>query len=486
MNILYKALSLISFLTSFSLFASTEKPSHMGASSAEHIQSLNLIHNPFAISCVVLFIIAYIFVILEEKLHMRKSKPVVLAAGLIWVVVAYLNQQKFAPHGTIEEIKYAKDLLKIVLNHNLIEFAELLLFLLVAMTYINAMTERRIFRTLRYWLEKKGFTFKQLFWITGTLAFCLSPIADNLTTALLLGTVVLTVGGKEYKFINMACINIVLAANAGGAFSPFGDITTLMVWQADKVPFFDFFRLFLPALVNYLVPAVIMSFFLPQGKPEGENEAFTMRKGAKRIIFLFALTIALAVSMKQLLGFPPYLGMMCGMSLLLFFGYYLKQRTHDDKMGISFNVFNKVEKAEWDTLFFFFGVIFCVGGLSYIGYLGAVSNMIYHPETGMGIAQANILAGGLSAIVDNIPVMYAILTMNPEMGITPDMSVYYWLQVTLTAGVGGSLLSVGSAAGVALMGQSNGKYTFMGHLKWSWAIALGYIASIYVHYLVNF
>ena len=141
-----------------------------------------------------------------------------------------------------------------------------------------------------------------------------------------------------------------------------------------------------------------------------------------------------------------------------------------------FNIFSKVAKAEWDTLLFFFGVIFCVGGLGTIGYLGAVSHVMYE---GWGATNANIVAGLLSAVVDNIPVMFAILSMSPEM------DTYQWLLVTLTAGVGGSLLSVGSAAGVALMGQSQGKYTFFSHMKWSWAVALGYAGSIYVHSLVN-
>ena len=141
-----------------------------------------------------------------------------------------------------------------------------------------------------------------------------------------------------------------------------------------------------------------------------------------------------------------------------------------------FNIFNKVARAEWDTLLFFFGVIFCVGGLGTLGYLSLVSHFMYD---GWGPTIANIVAGLLSAVVDNIPVMFAILTMNPEM------DHYQWLLVTMTAGVGGSLLSVGSAAGVALMGQSQGMYTFFSHLKWSWAIGLGYACSIYVHYLIN-
>jgi Na+/H+ antiporter NhaD/arsenite permease-like protein len=121
-------------------------------------------------------------------------------------------------------------------------------------------------------------------------------------------------------------------------------------------------------------------------------------------------------------------------------------------------------------------VILCVGGLGFIGYLGMASNVMY---TGWGATPANIMVGVLSAIVDNIPVMFAVLTMKP------DMSTGQWLLATLTAGVGGSMLSIGSAAGVALMGQARGMYTFFGHLKWMPVIALGYAASIYVHFLVN-
>jgi Na+/H+ antiporter NhaD/arsenite permease-like protein len=127
-------------------------------------------------------------------------------------------------------------------------------------------------------------------------------------------------------------------------------------------------------------------------------------------------------------------------------------------------------------LFFFYGVVLCVGGLGFLGYLALISDIMYNQ---WGATNANIAVGVISAIVDNIPVMFAVLTMNPEM------STGQWLLVTLTAGVGGSLLSVGSAAGVALMGQARGMYTFFGHLKWMPVIALGYGASIYVHMWLN-
>jgi NhaD family Na+/H+ antiporter len=419
------------------------------------------------IIALIVFVLGYGLVIAEEFIHLRKSKPVILAAGLIWILVAILAKSK--EHG--------KELVHHALNHNLLEYSALLLFLLTAMIYVNAMTERNVFEALRAWLIKRGYSYKKLFWITGFLAFFISPIADNLTTALLMGSVVLAVGSDKPKFVSLAFINIVVAANAGGAFSPFGDITTLMVWQSGNVEFFGFFALFIPSLINFLLPATIMSFAIPNETPKASEEEVFLKKGAITVCLLFICTIITAVTFEQFLHLPPFLGMMTGLSYLFFFSYYLKlveKKSVDNTT--EFNIFNKVAKAEWDTLLFFFGVIFCVGGLGTIGYLADVSHFLYD---GFGATNANIIAGLLSAIVDNIPVMFAILTMNPEM------DTFQWLLVTMTAGVGGSLLSVGSAAGVALMGQSKGMYSFFSHMKWSWAIALGYVASIYAHFLIN-
>jgi NhaD family Na+/H+ antiporter len=414
-----------------------------------------------------IFVFAYSIVMMEEFIHLRKSKPVILAAGFIWIIVAILVKQSPLDEHDLEAI----------LQHNLIEYASLFLFLLVAMTYINAMTERNVFEALRSWLVSRAFGYRKLFWITGWIAFFLSPIADNLTTALLMGAVVLSVGGGNPRFVGVACINIVVAANAGGAFSPFGDITTLMVWQSGHATFFEFFSLFIPSVVNYVVPAAIMSFAVPNESPRTVSDMVGLKRGAIPICLLFLCTIATAVSFEQFLHLPPFLGMMTGLSYLLFFGYYLRMTSSEDHPDFGqFNIFNKVSQAEWDTLFFFFGVIFCVGGLGFIGYLEIMSTYLYD---GWGATNANISMGVLSAIVDNIPVMFAILTMEPEM------DHFQWLLITLTTGVGGSMLSIGSAAGVALMGQARGIYTFFSHLKWTWAIALGYAASIYAHHLVN-
>jgi len=503
------------------------------------------------------------------------------------------------------------------------------------MTYINALEERSVFKALRSYLISRGYSLKKVFWVTGVLAFLISPIADNLTTALLMGAVVMAVGGKDVKFISIACINVVIAANAGGAFSPFGDITTLMVWQKGKVEFLQFLPLFIPSLVNWLVPAVIMSFAISKGTPQATQEKSQMKMGAKIMIGLFLATIVTAVCFHSFLHLPPAAGMMFGLGYLGLYSFYLKRvegrtmmadsifggRTEahsnplnvlqsygkdigehlndqpypafmldkdhnvshwneplekltgytavdmigtkdhwkafykderptladvvlDDKSAVGvrqhyrgkyrdnesegsaydaanyfedigssgtylmfsaapvtdengqkigsielfedmsehraevkeFDIMERVSRAEWDTLLFFYGVIMCVAGLSQFGYMAIISEVMY---SDMGPTWANTLVGVLSAIVDNIPVMFAVLTMNPNMPLEQ------WQLVTLTAGVGGSMLAVGSAAGVALLGTARGVYTFVSHLKWAPVIALGYVASIGAHLLIN-
>lgn len=431
---------------------------------AETSHNLHVGFAGVGVLCIIIFALSYLAVLLEEYTHMRKSKPVLLGAGLIWIAIAFIAPTYGVSHDELHD----------AIMHGLEEYGSLMLFLLAAMTFISALENRNVFAVIRNKLILSGMSLRQLFWATGFLAFFLSPIADNLTTALVMGTVIMAVGHTNAKFVTLGCINIVSAANAGGAFSPFGDITTLMVWQAGHVEFFEFFDLFIPSLVNFVVPAFIMSFFIPKQKPETIDERVHMKKGGKFIICLGFLTIAMAVGFEQVLGLPPFMGMMTGLSMLMITGWFIGHTGQNkDKQ---FDIFKSVASAEWDTLLFFFGVIFSVGGLGYLGYLELMSTTFYE---GYGASTTNIFLGFASAIIDNIPVMFAVLTMNPEM------DHFQWLLVTLTCGVGGSMLSIGSAAGVALMGVARGYYTFFSHLKWTPVILLGYIASIAVHFLLN-
>ena len=446
----------------------------------------------------IVFAVAYILAMTEEVTELKKSKPMVFAASLIWIFIAAV----YTNDGMSEQAGVA-------FRSTLEGYAELFLFIMVSMTYLNAMEDRGVFDSLRVWLLSKNFTYRQLFWITGFQSFFISSGCNNLTTALLMGSVILAMGKGSPRFVTLSCINVVVASNAGGSFSPFGDITTLLVWQKGVVPFNDFFSLLIPAIINFVIPAAIMHFFIPKERPAAVMEAQAMQRGGWVIIFLFVLTIITSACFENFMNLPPAAGMMLGLTYLSFFSFYL-QKTRDSHSvlipvdltdvkidyfapmkymnnpqaeknrevakELPFDIFQKVANLEWDTLLFFYGVMVGVGGLSFIGYLGAVSNHLY---VGVDPTVANILVGIASAFVDNGTIMLSVLTM------APDISQGQWLLVTLTAGVGGSLLAVGSAAGVGLMGQAKGIYTFTSHLKWTPAIALGYAGSIAAHFLIN-
>jgi Na+/H+ antiporter NhaD/arsenite permease-like protein len=430
------------------------------------MHNLDLTTHWAGILSVVIFLVAYVLVVFEETTHMAKSKPVMMAAGLIWALIgiayAMAGSSDLAHEHAIEIIE---------------EYGELFLFLLVAITYVNTLEERRAFDVLRAKLIGLGLSYRQLFVLTGVLAFFLSAILDNLTTALVMGAVVMALGRDNAKFVTIACVSLVVASNAGGAFSPFGDITTLMVWQKGKLSFFEFFDLFLPSVINWAVPALIMFFSVPKDSPTTHVERVQGKPGMWGVVILFALTIATSVSFKNFLVLPPAMGMMLGLGYLQMYSYFLrvKGKKHNNE-DMVLDSFKEVQRVEWDTLLFFFGIIFAVGGLGVLGYLALASELLY---VDLGATAANSIIGVLSAIVDNIPLMFAVLTMDPSM------SDGEWLLITLTAGTGGSILSIGSAAGVALMGQARGVYTFNSHLKWSWAIGLGYVAAIILHRVLN-
>jgi Na+/H+ antiporter NhaD/arsenite permease-like protein len=443
--------------------------------------------SPMDYLAVALFALALALAVVEEFTGLRKSKPVVLAAGLVWICIAVLA----AKTGQVHEAEQA-------LRHNLLQYAELMLFLLVAMTYVNAMSERRLFLFVHDWLAHQRVSYRRLFWLSGLGAFFLSPLLDNLTTALLMGTMVVALGEGNPRFVALGCINVVVAANAGGVYSPFGDITTLMVWQQNiqtpqgAVDFLAFFRLFPPALVSFLVPAFAMSLALPARCLQPEGNPQRPLRGAWAIVGLFFATMATTVLFQSVLDLPAVIGMLTGLAYLQFYGYYLKRTHRPLEPGTAesylagslaprdgrgpFDIFDRVARTEWDTLLFLYGVALCVGGLGYLGHLELISDYLYRE---LGVTQANIGAGVLSAILENIPTMFMVLEM------APDMALGQWLLVTFTTGTGGSLLAIGSAGGVAMMGLARGHYTFWAHLKWSPVIIAGFVLAVLLHLWIS-
>ena len=441
-------------LGSLSLFASSVN--------SDGIPDLTMTWVGFA--TLLIFVVGYYFVAAEEKYLIDKAKPALFIGTFMFILVAI--------YYVLNDLDM--NLVHTEANHLILEIAGIFFFLFVAMTYIESLLHMGVFDRLKYNLISKGYTYRKLFWVTGFLAFFISPVADNLTTALILSTVLITIEKTRKDFLVPGAINIVVAANAGGAWSPFGDITTLMAWTAGKGHFVDFIYLFPSAFLGFFVTSFLLSKFVPNIVPVfdiSKEEVPKMAEGAKVVMLLGVLTIACAVLSHQVLHLPAMWGMMFGLALLKVYSYGLNK-----KYGVDhFNIFHSMAKIENNTLMFFFGILAAVGVLYFVGWLGLAA-VVYQPNV-LGPTWANIGVGFLSAIVDNVPVMSAILKANPEMGVDQ------WMLVTMTAGVGGSLISFGSAAGVGVMGKMHGIYTFSSHMKFAWTILVGYIVSIVIWYI---
>lgn len=450
---------------------------------AETATPMNLTHHIVGYLAVAITVAAYISAMSEEVIELRKSKPMVLGAALAWFVICIY----YAMHG---QAKIAS----LAFESNLLAYIELLLFILVSMTYLNTMEERGVFDALRIFLLSKRYSYRQLFWITGSLAFVLSTVINGLAIGLLMGAVAAAVGKNRPQFVALACVNVVVAANAGGTFSPLGGISTLFVWQHGILKFADFFHLAIPCVVNCVVPAAIMHFFIPKETPDVSTQAIKLHRGAKAVIALFALTLIITVFSNVFLLLPPAAGMMAGLGLLQFYNYYLNKTVVEgqesdfahvyrfyqldvpnDNSKQTFDVFKNIGHVEWDTLLFFYGAMMLIGAIGFVGYLDGIAHFLFGQ---MNPSIANILIGLSSAFVDNGTLMFAVLSMHPPI------HAGQWLLLTLTLGVGGSLLAIGSAPGVGMLGQIK-EYTFSFHLRWMPAVLLGYFASVAVHFWVN-
>ena len=429
----------------------------------EETAAINLVAHPFGWLLLAIFVVGYYFIAAEEKYHIDKAKPALFTGTLMFVLIGIYYVSVGADLTPFEH----------EIDHLILEIAEIFFFLFVAMTYIEALIERGVFSALRAKLIAKGYSYRELFWITGALAFFISPVADNLTTALILSTVLLTIDNKTKEFLVPGAINVVVAANAGGAWSPFGDITTLMVWAAEKGAFVDFLYLFPAAFLGWLATAALLVRYVPDLDPykDGDPEAaekIEILKGGKVIVAFGALTIALAVIGKQILHLPPMWGMLFGLAILQLYMYFLKT-----KHNVDVNIFDAMSKVENNTLLFFFGILAAVGALHFTGFLAYAAKLY----TMFDPTMVNIGVGFLSAIVDNVPVMSSVLKANPAIDHAQ------WMLVTMTAGIGGSLISFGSAAGVGVMGKMHGIYTFASHIKLAWTVLVGYLVSLAVWYV---
>ncbi|MBU1641810.1 sodium:proton antiporter NhaD, partial [bacterium] len=284
-----------------------------------HENMLDLSTTWVGIAVLAIFLIGYYFIATEERYEINKAKPALFIGTFSFMLIGiFYTLNGMDPTPLHNEMTVLIE-----------EIAEIFFFLFVAMTFIETLIERGVFDVMKYNLVSKGYSYKKLFWLTGLLAFFISPVADNLTTALILSTVLFTIDKENHKFLVPGAINIVVAANAGGAWSPFGDITTLMAWTAQKGEFVDFLFLFVPAVSGWLLTAWLLSRAVPKGQPPfdaASEEKPKMRDGGIVVVWLGVLTISIAILGHQFFHFPAMWGMLFGLSILKLYAFRLTQQ----------------------------------------------------------------------------------------------------------------------------------------------------------------
>lgn len=407
----------------------------------------------------IIFILGYLAISLEHKIKMNKAATALVTGSLLWLLVS-LEGTHF--QGELESAGA--------------EIFGLVIFLLSAMSLVEILLHYKFFDVLRGRLFKLGLSEKKQFIVIYFMAFFLSAMIDNLTTTI----VMIQIARKFFKGDNllMAAAGIVIAANAGGAFSPIGDVTTIMLWLAGKFGSIDIIlRGFLPSLTLAVVALAAMYPKLKDSKYDAENEIITkLSRSEKIIIGLVFISFAMPLVM-NFFKLPPYIGLLIGLGVVWLvvdlFKQWKPQHTH---LNASIEAF--IKKCDIPSLEFFVGILLAVSALNTLGVLEYFSAMLYgsDPSTGRIIA-GNVGLGMMSAIVDNVPLTaIAIEILEIE-------SANLWILLALAVGTGGSLLIIGSAAGVVAMGMVP-ELNFTKYIKIAFVPALaGFIAAVGVWYI---
>lgn len=386
----------------------------------------------------IIFVAGYIFIATEHKSHINKSGIALVLGGLLWFIAALVE------HDTAE-LSYA-------LAENGGEIFSIVIFLLSAMTVVELLAHYRFFDWIQEKIVQKKISQSKLFWILGILTFVMSAFLDNLTTTLIM----LQIGKKIYQDKNNFLIfvaNTVIAANAGGAASPIGDVTTIMLWIANKFNAIEVISIgMIPAIVAWVIPQYLMGKKIKKHEEaEKSHPNFDIIDESKvkpywAVIFVGLFSFILPVIF-NLMGLPPFLGLLLGVGVLwIFIDIKAKSGHPDHSTG---KVINVIQKTDITTLKFFIGILLAVGALAHIGLLKDLNLFIFGPEVDTTrLIIGNTVLGFVSSILDNVPLVAASIKM-----FAAGVPVAIWVLLAITAGTGGSLLVIGSAAGVAAMGQ---------------------------------
>ena len=409
------------------------------------------------------FVLGYFLITIEHSIKIDKLIPALAMMAIMWAIIALNHLQLF--HINLDLLQLEDAHLDETLLHHLGKTAEILIFLLGAMTIVEIIDFFRGFLGIKRLVKTRSKV--KILWIFGFLAFFLSAIIDNLTATIVLITLLQKiVEDKNLKLWYSGLI--IIAANAGGAWSPIGDITTTMLWIADKVTVFDLIKyLIIPSLICMVVPFLIASRFkIFQGEFEMPQKVMDLEenKYGNKILFIGLGSIIFVPIFKVVTHLPPYVGMMLSLAFVATvaeiysnkrFSLTKVDEDHDDESDHS-PIHSSLTKIELPSILFFLGILMAVGALESLGILFNFADWINEviPNSDLVI----ILLGHLSALIDNVPLVAASIGMFPNPIDDP-----LWHGIALSAGTGGSMLIIGSAAGVVAMGME--KIDFFWYLK---------------------
>lgn len=416
----------------------------------------------------VFFLLGYLAIVLEHPLKLDKTVPALLTAAICWALVAMGNE-------TVREFhdgQLVQGTLEGVMLHHLGKTAEILVFLIGAMTIVEVIDLHRGFDIIKSWVHTKS-RFKLLL-ITSVLAFFLSAIIDNLTTAIVMVTILRKlIPDREQRlwYISM----IVVAANAGGAWSPIGDVTTTMLWIGEKVSAFGLLtHLIVPSIICAGIPIAAASFLKPfKGHiqiQESDADDLQPLKYSRLMLFLGLGAIMFVPVFKTITHLPPYVGMMFVMGIVWLVSEYLHpEEQFDQERKHLYSARHALSRIEFSSILFFLGILMAVAALESLGLLFQLATELDNTVPNRDIVV--MLLGIISAIIDNVPLVAAAMGM-----FTDPVDSDLWHFIAYAAGTGGSMLVIGSAAGVAAMGME--RISFLWYLKnITWLAFLGFIGG---------
>ncbi|MBR0498939.1 MAG: sodium:proton antiporter NhaD [Paludibacteraceae bacterium] len=424
-----------------------------------------------AIFMIVVFIVGYLCIALEHPLKIDKAASALLIGVLTWTIFILFGDSDIHHVGEL-------------LNENLAETAQTLFFLFAAMTIVEIVDRHNGFKIIT---DRITATNKvKLLWIISFLTFFMSAVLDNLTTTIVILSLLRKLIKDQHTRWTYASI-VVIAANAGGAWSPIGDVTTIMLWIGGQITAGKIITgIIIPSLVSMLVPLIILSFTLKGEiqRPESgkETESITT-PGEQMALLILGVGLLLFVPVfKTITHLPPYMGMLLGLGVMWMVTELMhKKKSNEIKKRLS--VVNILKNVETPTIFFFLGILTAVGALGAAGQLSKLSEWL-RDVTGGNIYIIDTMIGVLSSIIDNVPLVAASMKMYVIDPSVLDFAVdgTFWHMLAYCAGTGGSILIIGSAAGVAAMGLE--KIDFIWYLKHiSWLALVGYLAGAFCIYL---